>query len=65
MKAILDARIGEKPIIRLEAENVDEERIFLLMWKQNVQLVSYNGYNKLTITCGSVSSVDSHGESGG
>lgn len=52
MKVILDYRSGYKPVIRLEAENDDEKHTLKLMWQQNVHLVSYNGNEKLAITCG-------------
>lgn len=52
MKAELDYRSGFKPIIRLKAEDDDEKHSLQLMWHQGIHVVSYNGNEKLAITCG-------------
>ncbi len=54
MGAVLDYKSGEKPIIRITAENDDEKNALKLIWEQGARLVSYNGREKLALTCGKV-----------
>ena len=48
----VDLTDHDNPIIHLEAETVEEKQLFHIIWFRacELEIVSYNGYEKLAIT---------------